>query len=60
MNYEINVTTLVRGALRVTVAYFHRPGGPTNGFYLKCALGPKQKTASTSFRKIGDGNYDMW
>ena len=34
MNYEINVTMLVRGALRVTVSFFHRPGGPTNGFYV--------------------------
>ena len=60
MNYEINATVLVRGALRVTVSYFHRPGGPTNGFYVTCALGPKRETASPSFRKIGDGNYDMW
>ena len=59
-NYEINVTTLVRGALRVTLSFFHRPGGPTNGFYVTCALGPKRESASTTFRKIGDGNYDMW
>lgn len=60
MNYEINVTTLIRGSLRLTVSYFHRPGGPTNGFYVTCALGPKRETSSSSFRKIGDGNYDIW
>jgi hypothetical protein len=60
MNYEINVTTLVRGALRITLSFFHRPGGPTNGFYFTCALGPKRESGSSSFRKIGDGNYDIW
>jgi hypothetical protein len=60
MNYEINLTTLVRGALRITISYFHRPGGPTNGFYFTCALGPKRESASTLVRKIGDGNYDIW
>ena len=59
-NYELNVTTLVRGALRVTVSFFHRPGGPTNGFYVTCALGPKRESATASFRRIGDGNYDIW
>jgi hypothetical protein len=59
-NYEINLTTLIRGALRVTMTYYRRPGGPTNGFYITCALGPKKESSSTSFHKIGDGNYDLW
>lgn len=60
MNYEMNATMLVRGALRITLTFFHRPGGPTNGFYFTCALGPKREGGSTAFRKIGDGNYDIW
>lgn len=59
-NYEVNITSLIRGALRVTVTFFHRPGGPTNGFYVTFALGPKKESSSTSFHKIGDGNYDLW
>ena len=59
-NYEINITSLIRGALRVTLTYFHRPGGPTNGFYITFALGPKKESSSTAFRRIGDGSYDLW
>jgi hypothetical protein len=59
-NLEINLTTLIRGALRFTVSFYHRPGGPTNGFYITCALGPKKESSSTSFRRLGDGNYDLW
>lgn len=60
VNYEINLTSLIRGALRVTLTYYHRPGGPTNGFYVTLALGPKKETSSTAFRRIGDGSYDLW
>jgi hypothetical protein len=59
-NYEMNITTLLRGALRLTLTFYHRPGGPTNGFYFTLALGPKKETSSTSFRRIGDGSYDLW
>lgn len=60
VNYEVNLTTLIRGALRLTLTFYHRPGGATNGFYVTCALGPKKESSATSFRKIGDGNYDLW
>ncbi len=60
VNYEISLTSLIRGALRVTLTYFRRPGGPTNGFYVTFALGPKKESASTAFRRIGDGSYDLW
>lgn len=57
--YEVSLMTLLRGALRVKVTYQTRPGGPT-GFYISVALGPKSETDTTSFRKIGQGNYDVW
>ena len=60
INYEVSATTLIRGALRLTITYFHRPGGPTNGFYINLTLGPKHESGETSFRKIGDGSYDIW
>ena len=60
MNYEVSGTTLIRGALRLMITYYHRPGGPTNGFYVSVTLGPKKESSSASFRKIGDGTYDIW
>jgi hypothetical protein len=60
INYEISATTLIRGALRLTFSYYHRPGGPTNGFYVSLTLGPKRESGSSSFRRIGDGTYDIW
>jgi hypothetical protein len=57
--YEISFTTLIRGALRLSVTYQTRPGGPV-GFYWQIALGPKPESDTTTFRKIGQGNYDIW
>ncbi len=58
-NYEINIGTLIRGALRVELTIITRPGGPS-AVYFSCDLGPKKESGSTSFRKIGQGNYDIW
>ena len=60
VNYELNIQTLIRGGLRIIFTFQHRPGGPTNGFYISFALGPKKVSDTTTFRKIGDGNYDLW
>ena len=60
LNYEVTITTLVRGALRVSLTYQWRQGGPTNGVYLSVHLGPKHESSDTKFEKIGQGNYDLW
>jgi len=60
VNYELNMATLLRGALRVTLSLQWRPGGRGNGWHISFSLGPKSQTSSTSFKKIGQGAYDLW
>jgi len=60
VNYELDATALVRGALRVTLSLQWRPGGRGNGWNISFDLGPRKETSSTSFKKIGQGAYDMW
>ncbi len=60
INYEVNVTTLLRGALRVMLSLQWRPGGRGNGWHLSCSLGSKSHSSSTSCKKIGQGAYDLW
>lgn len=59
VNYELTLGAMLGGGLRVSLTYQYRPGGPTNGVYVSFDLGPKSKTDDISFRKIGDGNYDI-
>lgn len=58
-NYEVNIGTLIRGALRLSLTIIERPGGP-RAIYFSCELGIKKQSDTTGFRKIGQGNYDIW
>lgn len=58
-NYEVNIGTLIRGALHISFTIISRPG-ESHAFYISCDLGQNKQTSTTSFRKIGQGNYDSW
>lgn len=58
-NYELNIGTLVRGALKVSLTVLARPGKPPS-WWISCELGLKKESDSIGFKKIGQGNYDVW
>jgi len=60
LNSEIEFTTLIRGALRLGLSYYWRPGGGGNGWNFSLSLGQKKGSSSTSFNRIGQGRYDLW
>ncbi len=56
---DLSIATIVRGALHIKLSYGRRSGG-VQKWYISLGLGAKKGSSSTGFRKIGEGNYDIW
>lgn len=54
--YEVNLVTIVRGALKLNFTYELR--GKKHEWSMGCSLGIDKPKAYTGTRKIGQGNYD--
>ncbi len=55
--YEINIFTLLRNAIRLTFTFRHRETG--NDYGIDFAFGPGNHSADTSFKKLKTGNYNL-
>lgn len=55
--YEVNVITLIRGAFKVTFNFQRRTYENRYGIYF--TLGAEPSRSEPSFRRLGQGNYNM-
>lgn len=55
--YEINLTTLLKGLLSLTFSFQHRK--EENRYSISFSVGAKRPSTFTGVRKFGQGNYDI-
>ncbi len=55
--YEVNLITLIRNAIRLTFTFRHRATG--NDYSINFSFGNSSQSADTSFKRINQGNYTL-
>jgi hypothetical protein len=55
--FEVNMITLIRGAIQVTLNFQRR--SYENRYAIYFSMGAEPHSVQPSFKKIGQGNYDM-